>query len=391
MTYDEIKKKHLNSNTGSSVSSGATSGNAGGSAYENIRKKYVQRSNADSTTTIDQNYIDNFISASNKFNSDALAASKKIGYSNASSYLEEYKKRLTDLRNKKDQIKGYLYDNKDSLDENTYREYLKSLDDTLAAHQDTVQWFADQVGTMRNFKDEAEYNRHMKYAGKDYDGLKNMLSDLEKDSEEYEFAKKYIPSAVRNSKDFEHYSKLGTSASNPNWKDAQTPWNILGWKPFGEGEDIKNIVKFAEENEEEAAIDALSTMNGGGYDSEHTELVNLINHHMTDDEKAIYNYLIGRGEFEQANEYMAQVADVLRQRAAGRIVEHIDGTPLELISSGAAGLEQFGTGIKNLGNFITGDEAPPTGPSPGSDNRSRKSDPAQSLPRKNPSDHTDRS
>ena len=239
-------------------------------------------------------------------------------------------------------------------------EAISYINSVVSALSDAKNYALKSRDYYSQFDSELSYNRYKNYGGKSYDEIQDILNNMEEDTEDYEWLKEYAPSAVSNSEDFEHYSNLGKSVSNPSWKDAQTPWNIFGWKPFGEGEDIKNIVTFAEQYEKEASVDALSTMNGGGYDSEHTELVTLINRYMKDDEKAIYNYFIGKGYYEQANEYMAQMADVLRQRAAGKIAEHIDGTVFELPSSLAAGVEQFGTGVKNLGNFITGGEAPPT-------------------------------
>jgi hypothetical protein len=70
------------------------------------------------------------------------------------------------------------------------------------------------------------------------------------------------------------------------------------------------MVTFAEANGANAFTAAASSMIGGGRASEYQEIVNLINGYMEDDEKKIYNYYVGKGDTEKANEYLAYITDI---------------------------------------------------------------------------------
>ncbi|MBR6743848.1 MAG: class I SAM-dependent methyltransferase, partial [Clostridia bacterium] len=89
----------------------------------------------------------------------------------------------------------------------------------------------------------------------------------------------------------------------------------------------------------------------GGSSSEYGEIINLINEHMTDDEKRIYNYYVGKGDAAKAGEYLDYMTDVLRQRAGGRISDQVDDTVWETLTSFVAGTE---SGIKGIGHFVSG-------------------------------------
>ena len=75
------------------------------------------------------------------------------------------------------------------------------------------------------------------------------------------------------------------------------------WTDFGEGEKINNIVTFAETNKNEADEFMLNSDIGAANEGQIAELVWLINNHMEDYEKDVYNYYIGKGDVEKANEY----------------------------------------------------------------------------------------
>ena len=114
--------------------------------YEEIRKKYVTKSRSNPNVKVDKNYIDSFFSEANKFSADATAASKKVGYENAPAYLEYYKSRLSDLRDRAKNIKAYLYDNRSSYGEGEHEKLVSDIDNILSGHQSAVDWFAGLVG-----------------------------------------------------------------------------------------------------------------------------------------------------------------------------------------------------------------------------------------------------
>ena len=163
------------------------------------------------------------------------------------------------------------------------------------------------------------------------------------------------------SDDFQEYSQKGREVANPAWDDTKAPLDIFGWKPFGEGETISNMVTFAEANQGKVSGESAEALRGGGQSSERSQLLNLINLYMKEDEKDIYNYYIGKGEVDKANEYLNNLSDVLRYRQAEGITAQVDDSEtLAMLFAAAAGLDQFASGIRNIDNFFTGAEADPT-------------------------------
>ena len=176
-------------------------------------------------------------------------------------------------------------------------------------------------------------------------------------------ARKYLSNPyydVLDAEDFDEYVQKGASVANPSWNAAHAPLEIGGWTPFGDGEDIVNMVTFAETNKGEATKASGQAFRGGG-SSKYSEIVDLINSYMKEDEKRIYNYYVGKGDTEKANEYLTYITDKLKQRQGGVIAEQVDEKfLLEGAFSLAAGVDQFASGVKNIDNFIKGTESDPT-------------------------------
>ena len=160
--------------------------------------------------------------------------------------------------------------------------------------------------------------------------------------------------------DFEEYKTKGAGVSNPSWEDSKAPVDIFGWKPFGDGADVSNMVTFAEVNKGKANTASANAVRGGGSTDEVTQLANAINMYMKEDEKAIYNYLVGKGETEKASEYLEELKDIFNRRAAGNYTEQVDDTAFEAVFSALAGLDSAVSGFKNLDNYIKGDEGDTT-------------------------------
>ena len=109
--------------------------------------------------------------------------------------------------------------------------------------------------------------------------------------------------------------------------------------------------EIAETNGGEAVKASARTMQGGGSDSPYTELVNLINQHMKDDEKRVYNYYVGKGETDKASEYLEYITDILKQRQGGVIAEQGNNKLSEVMVSNIAGAQG---GFQGVGNFVKG-------------------------------------
>ena len=236
---------------------------------------------------------------------------------------KENRVNIEKLQKKVDAYRSYL-------DNDTANAFLSSLSKMAKGYQDNI----DVAEVKSRFSSEEEFNAW---------------------KQEYEKEQ-----AVLNAKDFAEYTKYGANVKNPSWDDAQTHFSLLGWEPFGSGDTVNNMVTFAEKYGKEALTDSMQALRGGGGSGKHTEAVNLINEYMTDTEKSIYNYYIGKGDTKTADEYLKKVLDLCRQRQAGKIADQVDGNVLELVISGLGGLNNAFAGIGNIGNLILGKEADPT-------------------------------
>lgn len=222
---------------------------------------------------------------------------------------------------------------KSYLDEKTYNSLYSAISELNKGYDSYVK----NAEVMEHFDSEDSYNKwYEKY---------------KKEEDEKQ--------AVLGAEDFDEYSTLGAGVVNPEWNAAHAPLVIAGWKPFGDGETINNMVTFAEKNKTKAATASGQALRGGG-ESTYGEIVSLINDHMKDDEKAIYNYYVGKGDTKKANEYLTYITDILRQRQAGLIVEQVDNTVLEAVFSLGAGVQKGFTGLENFINLATGADPEPT-------------------------------
>ena len=240
------------------------------------------------------------------------------------------------------------------LDEEERKKYRSALDSYI----ETSNYLRDinkMFGEGYTAEDEKKWADSIASMNKGYDEISKYYGKFTNDTEYNHWYSKETKrqefEATKTAEDFGIYSQEGAKVANPSWKDAHAPFEIFGWQPFGDGEDIGNMVTFAEANGMEA-LKVSGVMNGGGGVSPYDELVLLINQFMEDDEKAIYNYYIGKGDTEKANEYLTYITDILRQRQAGKIADQADDhLLLEPITSGLAGMQ---TGIQGIGNFVSG-------------------------------------
>ena len=160
-----------------------------------------------------------------------------------------------------------------------------------------------------------------------------------------------------NSEDFEEYSQIGANIENPTYAEAEGWLSIGNWRPFGKADEIGNIVTFSMDN-----IDAIKrsiALSNNSADISNT-LGDYRYQFLEEDEVAVYNYYLGKGDKEKADEFLKSLDDTLNQRHAGKIVQNIDNTFLEPIFSVAAGFDSALTGTRDIISMIQGTEGGPT-------------------------------
>ena len=130
------------------------------------------------------------------------------------------------------------------------------------------------------------------------------LYDQKKYDEESEALYKNISSMD----DFEEYKKKGANIKNPTYAEGERGVSIAGWKPFAD--DVENVVEYAMDNK------ANITLSGDE---------RVLYTHLTDKEREIYNYHLGRereglAEKGTADKYLESINGVLQERHNNTIV-----------------------------------------------------------------------
>ena len=159
--------------------------------------------------------------------------------------------------------------------------------------------------------------------------------------------------------DLDEYAAKGASVENPSWGQS---YGILG---FGK-KPVNNMVTFAEENIQNAWNEIGGRMATSGSPSEQANTVVYINDHMTDKEKQIYNYLVGKGETEKANEYLNELLAMWEDERQAQLLismqKFADENPIfsSVVSVGTSigsGFEYIGDVIDYAGDWMAGNDA----------------------------------
>ena len=220
--------------------------------------------------------------------------------------------------------------------------YLRRINKTFGegyTDEDEQKW-TDSIASMNKGYDEISGYYSQFESDKQYN---KWLSDQKK-HEEFKLA--------TEAEDFDYYSQMGANIKNPTAKEAE-PNIILFGKPIG-GEKVGNVVTYSIENKDSLGI---SEANGGGSHAGGKYLYTFMN----EDEVAIYNYYLGKGDTEKAAEYLDTLEDTLNRRQGGQWAENLDGKELlSMVFAIGAGLEQSAAGIRNLDNLILGTDADTT-------------------------------
>ena len=297
--YNERNKKKDEEKTGGKSASGGVA-----ERYE--RNQYYQTLDLDS---VDENYINTFMSDTNNFFSGVN--DKSISYGAA-------KSTLGDLSTRYDTIQGWLYKNKNNLNEEAYTG-LSSTFDGLKSQFDGLKDYYSKWET------EDDYNAAMKQWQEYYDAWGH-YADAE---------------------DYKEYSEKGATIQNPAFDDAQYNGVLFGLK-WG-NEDVGNIVTFSRDNWEDIA-------NAMG-DENHNVVGNYLYHYMTEDEVNIYNYLLGKERYDEADAFLAGLEETLNQRFGSNIADNVLGIDNDIgrtLGLGyvglSTGLDQASTGLRQLFN-----------------------------------------
>ena len=247
---------------------------------------------------------------------------------NAVAEYDEYVKQNENIAINRSLLTGLLNQNKDIIDTTTYTKAT----DFLTKSESDLENIGKTYEFYSSFGSADAYNAWK----------------VEEEAKEAEKQK------IMGADDFAEYSQIGANIKNPEYVDALGWLQIGTWRPFGE--DVGNIVTFSRDNLDE--INKRVVANDGRHDD--TILGDYRYKFMTDDEVAIYNYYLGKGDSKSAKEYLLSLDEQLNQRFGYEISRNVSGKRfLEMTFAVGAGLDQWATGMKELFN---GGEAKPITP-----------------------------
>lgn len=148
---------------------------------------------------------------------------------------------------------------------------------------------------------------------------------------------------------FMTYARRGAAIENPELERDV----VEGTMTSVSAEDVGNPVHFVRENLAGRLYNAISLA-----DDPTEGLNNLGILYMTPDEVYIYDYYLGKGDRETAEEYLESLQEDLNWRWATSRYSRLEGSTAGKLAAGAqAGFEQFAQGVAGLGRAIRGDES----------------------------------
>ena len=361
------------------------------------RYKLYQSSDVGS---VDDNYINTFISDTNDFFSSLSKGS--VSYNDATSKLE-------DLSSRYDSIQGWLYQNKSRFDEKSYKD-LSSTFDGLKVDFDGVKDLYSKWETAEDYeKDVAAAKDYEAKSTADINSLSKEIEEMERVAEEYaaidneyystgnrilytteegkaisdkynafngqygtldEFQasineKKLFMADAKRIQDGIKLASVSDPTSelyDPEFDKytgfAGSTWVDNGFERFFTWDDSAN----AKTGYEDIRYDYINNHDNMVVPVENSADAGMMHwlmtyEQMTEEEVNIYNYYYAKEGKEAADKYLDSIQESLNAREATRLFTNLEGkTFQEMLFGVSAGLDQFASGLKGLKNAVTGND-----------------------------------
>lgn len=250
-----------------------------------------------------------------------------------------------------DWLKAYS-ENYGYKDDAYYATYTKSVDDRLTEIDAKIKAAKAEGRTTTNANfDQKNVPSNVEYIRQDeIDALEEERTELlaqkkrtQNNREGFE-----LGSVSDSDPEFQKYADIGAKVDNPDSIDDKMGWFAVGgWQPFGE--EVNNPVTFALNNKDEYDKKSLEAVAGGGQPNPKAYGINHLVYEMNEDEIAVYNYYIGKGDKESADKYLESITGTLNNRLAQKIFKPMEGnTAGEIVFGAVVGLDQFSSGVNNF-------------------------------------------
>ena len=357
-------------------------------AADSVKKEY--------TKNVDSDYINSFLKDSRLHMNSATSDNVRMGVATSKSIYESRMKAYGDLHKRSYEISRYLEDNKDNIDEETYKSLKDYLDAFDKASSQTIHSFYRNQKFYSQFKTQEEYDKYvtekeayeakvnldLDAAAKEIEDLKakrfdyanNHQFDLNDHAQREEYDKaiaemgkqiaqkeqylnqaRHLQEGVKLSsvadpfsksydRNFRDLSQYTSTYDDSAWSKLTSTYGMgykdLTYEYINNQDGIRDEIKQNYRTYSHvSSSDGESIFEQNGYD------------YLTKDEVAIYNYYYAKEGKAKAEEYLDSIQETLNYRKATSMYQNMeDKTGLELAFGVAAGLDQFTSGVKNLFN-----------------------------------------
>lgn len=293
--YDVIKDKIKNSG----VSLSNNDKHEGSNRYATLKNRIKSEG---TKYDINEDYINSYIKDSQAFYSGAQSDYEKSGYYTSSSNYKAYQKKYWDLNQRREYIETYLnYRNKESRFDKD--KDFKNLYNFIAEDGHNME------SVLSSFDSKSKFYSQFK--------TKDDYKDYINNPEEYEYSK-----AAKNDKEYSSYVEKGRNMPD-------------------------NQVQFTREHPVRAFLDYIDVFDLA--DSQHLYDADPSYWSLSEDEANVYYYYLGKYGGKKAQEYLNYAQGKANTRFARKLYDLFDDSTATKLTFGAiAGVEQFGTGVKNL-------------------------------------------
>ena len=171
--YEELKKlandivatRTVSKSSGTTSSKGSGSGTASASKKQSTADYFSSRRKALGLDLIkvDNDYINSFITDSQKFMNSAISDKAKMGVGTSKSIYDSRKKTSDDLRSRSFEIQRFLKDNQESLDSETYESLKNYLDSFDKASSQSIYAFYRNDKFISQFETQDDYEKWSAY------------------------------------------------------------------------------------------------------------------------------------------------------------------------------------------------------------------------------------
>ena len=368
-SFEEYKKKY-------NEAVGQSNSDSEEESFEEYKKKYNQAAESanqkrkqEEIASVDTGYINSFIDSSNRFFATVGEDYEGIGWDNASSIYNKHQATLDYLYRQRDIIESWMGENRDALDDETYASLVSIFDNFRQGSSSVDQALTEARDYYDKNANEDEYLAYVDYQNKmgyDITAGQKKIDDMEramalqKELEDDQYLLENWPGAhdwMTPSKEMLDAQAVVVRRMERNRlelsriKDQYGLDGDLG-KLTAEERTMLRESQWAQTEAELSAV--VNSPDFEEYSQKGAEIkkkggYKRASKDMTEQEQAIADYYIGKGDEQSFSAYMDSIENRVTYKRGERWAGGMEGnTLLELAFAPVVGVDQFATGVEGL-------------------------------------------